>query len=372
MMSQVPLPFIELFEMMRSALKPLGIELGLEQYEWLRRGLEHGFGQASWDGESIESWANLRRLARLLWVKPIPSWEVALKRFDRTFDAYRALYLDVVPLEESRVDENLPTTDRVNWPVIPPRKGSEVEQAQTGSVKTAVAFQGKTAAEMDSKSHDFVLTPQDLPLSLEQVRGNWRSLRQSVREGGNYELDLDRTVEQIVRRGFFDDVVMRPLAMRRAELVLLVDDSPGMVPFRRTIEPLVQAVEEGFISPGQIYRFTTYPDQYLFDWRRGSQAFAIDSLLARLHRSRTVMVVVSDAGAAMGIVRGERVMGSLAFVERAAAAVRQLIWLNPLPESRWQGTSAEVIARGIEGRMVGLDRFDAAALRSRELGGVLV
>ncbi len=177
---------------------------------------------------------------------------------------------------------------------------------------------------------------------------------------------------QIVWRGSLDDVVMRPVAMRRAELVLLVDDSAGMVPFRGAIEPLIRAVEEGFVSPGQIYRFTSYPDQYLYDWRRGSQALAIDSLLARLHRSRTVMVVVSDAGAAMGIVRGERVVGSLGFARRAAAAVRQLIWLNPLPEGRWKGTSAEIIARGIEGRMVGLDRFDAAGLRPRELGGVLV
>jgi uncharacterized protein with von Willebrand factor type A (vWA) domain len=56
-----------------------------------------------------------------------------------------------------------------------------------------------------------------------------------VREGNLSEVDIDATVSQITRQGFFDNVVMRPVMQRRAELVVLVDDHEGMIPLRVAI-----------------------------------------------------------------------------------------------------------------------------------------
>jgi uncharacterized protein len=357
-MMQTPLPWIELFEVMRRALGPLGIALGVEHYDWLRQAMGKGYGGASWDGTSIASWENLRRL----------------KVFDRTFDAYRAEYQDCLPLvvSEPEVESNVDvkeTSVEIDWPMIPLPKGYENTAIETGNVKTLGAFQ---ASVSEVNSDQYRLSPQDLPLTLATVQRNWRSLRQSVREGGDDELDIEATVAQMIDRGFLDDVVWRPGRRRRAELVVLVDDSAVMLPLQWAIAPLIRAVEERWVSPAQIYRFTTYPDRFLYGWARSSEATAIEAVLSRLSRSRTVLVVVSDAGAAMGIVRGERIVGSLDFALRALPCVRQLIWLNPWPRERWVGNSAQAIDAGLLGRMLPLDEFEVTALRSRELGGVLV
>ncbi|MGB7313479.1 MAG: hypothetical protein WA939_11130, partial [Nodosilinea sp.] len=45
-----------------------------------------------------------------------------------------------------------------------------------------------------------------------------------------------------------------------------------------------------------LYRFTTYPDDYLYDWQQPSQAIALDQVLSRLHARRTIVLIWSEAG----------------------------------------------------------------------------
>ncbi len=372
-MAEAFLPFLELFEAVQRDLEPLGILLGLEQYDWLCRALDQGYGLVSLDGERLESWGNLRRVCQTLWVKPTPSYEVALTVFNRTFDRFVEEYQDAFP--EVEMGSVLQTHDelKLEYPEIPPRRGKTREVKQPSELKAVAAVKlGATKYPLLQSHGKYKLTPRDFPIDLSKVRQNWRLLRQSVREGNVYEVDIDATVAQIIAQGVMDDVVMRRVMQQRAELFLLVDDNSGMIPFRPAIAPLIQAIEGGWVFPAQIYRFTSYADQYLYGWRKAGQATAIDAVLSRLHPSRTVMLIVSDAGAAFGSVSGEQIVGMRKFVDRALPCVRQLIWLNPLPRECWRGNSAEAIAAFLEGQMIELDQFDGVKLRSRELGGVLV
>lgn len=373
--SSEPLPLMDLFEAMRQALQPLGIALGIADYVTLQQALAKGHGGASWDGQTIVSWENLRRVTQLLWLKPIPSYDVALKVFDRTFEDYRSSHQDyfsgeAIEVKSSVIFNSTVTVEEIQWPTIPPRKGYERKTVETGQVKTLGAFQSKSLQDLEGQN--YILSPQVLPLTLEQVQSHWRSLRQSVREGVKDELDLEATIAQMVDRGVLDDVVWRSRSRQRAELVVLVDDGAAMGPLTWAVEPLIRAVVERWVAPAQIYRFTSYPDQFLYGWARSREATAIAAVLSRWSRSRTVLLLVSDAGAAMGVVRPERIVGSLAFVERALPCVRQLLWLNPLPRERWVGNSAQAIAAGLAGRMLPLAEFEGRVLRSRERGGVLV
>lgn len=372
-MAEAFLPFLELFEAMQRAMQPLGIALGIEQYELLSRAIDQGYGLVSWDGECLESWENLRRVCRVLWVKPTPSYEAALKVFNQTFDRYMEQYRDTFPQAIVEVPDPQNYPSELQYPEIPPRKGRSTETTKTGEIKAIAAINtGTPKFALSSSEAGYQVKPKDFPLSLTQVQQNWRSLRQSVREGTVYEVDIDATVAQIIQQGVLDDVVMRPVMQQRAELLVLVDDHDGMIPFRPAIAPLIQAVEEGWVSPAQLYRFTSYVDQYLYGWRKAGQATAIDAVLSRLHPSRTVMLIVSDAGAAFGSVSGAQIVGTRKFLDRAFPCVRQLIWLNPLPRERWSGNSAQAIAEFLAGQMIELGQFNATMLRSRELGGVLV
>lgn len=54
------------------------------------------------------------------------------------------------------------------------------------------------------------------------------------------------------------------------------------------------------------------------------------------------MLIFSDAGAARGGYSQKRVELTAAFLQQIKAKVRYVAWLNPMPESRWQGTAGEV------------------------------
>jgi uncharacterized protein len=72
---------------------------------------------------------------------------------------------------------------------------------------------------------------------------------------------------------------------------------------------------------------------------------------------------VSDAGAAIGTQNEDRIKGTVAFLERWLACVRQILWINPVPEVRWTGTPATEIQAALGGRMLALDAFDGAAVK---------
>ena len=212
------------------------------------------------------------------------------------------------------------------------------------------------------------LTPRDLPLSRRSVLDSWRFLQRPRRQGTRQELDLQATIDRISQEGYFSDVVMRPVRSKRAELLVLVDDSNGMIPFRPAIEPLVTAIQSRQVSPAQLYRFTTYPDDYLYDWQVPSRAVPLDQVLSRLHPRRTIVAIWSEGGAtrrseAVKSQWQEHRQGLIQFLDRLRPCVGRLIWLNPLPPERWPGTLAGELACLLDGRMIqpgGQDLLDWA------------
>jgi uncharacterized protein with von Willebrand factor type A (vWA) domain len=86
------------------------------------------------------------------------------------------------------------------------------------------------------------------------------------------------------------------------------------------------------VPPASVYR-----DPHLTEplaWDRASRDWTAD----------TSVLVVSDAGAARGHRRLDRIRASGAFLAGLKRRTALLAWLNPMPEERWGGTSAQVIA----------------------------
>ena len=342
-------PFFDLFLQLRDG----GMALTPEQYDWLRQALAKGYGFYAEQG-----WDDLKRLCRLLWVKPSANYDGEI--FDRIFDAYvsqQGEKLEVLPEPppiRQNASEKTSEENPDNLPRVPPRRMPSRDAAEPPTAPVAVKVESRRQNQRNN-SQRFQLTPTDLPISTASVKASWNQLRHPVPVGRESELDLDATIDRIEREGIFHDVVLRPTLARRGELLLLVDDNNAMVPFFPALQPLICAVEERYISPGQIYRFTRYPERYLYHWHRPARAEPLDRILSRSHRYRTVAIIVSEAGAAMGTNKSQQVAGTIAFLERLTPCIRQLVWLNPLPLERWQGTSAAEIDRYLGGEMVGLD-----------------
>jgi len=176
---------------------------------------------------------------------------------------------------------------------------------------------------------------------------------------------MDATIRRITQEGYFSDVVMRPIKSKRVELIVLVDDGNVMLPFRPALQPLINAIETQQITPATVYRFTTYPDEYLYDWQQPTQAIPFDQVLSRMHVRRTIVLIWGDAGATQPNPSEDHRTGLMTFLTRLSPCVRSLIWLNPLPPHRWVGTLAEEVAYWLDGRMTYLSAPQVLALAKR-------
>lgn len=356
-MSSLDFPFLDLFQQLQQA----GMQLSPEQYDLLRQALGQGFGIATPEG----SWEDLRQVCRVLWVKPSRNYDEQV--FERVFERYvsdkrkqiRDLQRPQLPIKPLRSEPASPTR---RWPQVPPAKMPASPPAAASEAKTPVAVKTGLAGLPEVNTDGMVLTPRQMPLSQRAILDSWQCLRKPLREGDRTELDLPETIRRITQAGYFSDVAMRPMKRKRVEMQVLVDDSNAMLPFRPALQPLVRAIETQRIAPATLYRFTTYPDDYLYDWERPSQAVPLDRVLARMHPRRTVVLVFSEAGATRLSVSAEQRSGLMTFLTRLAPCTRSLVWLNPLPTYRWQGTLAAEVASWLDGRMIYLSGPQLLAL----------
>jgi uncharacterized protein len=353
--------------------------LTIDQFESLCQAVARGYG--------VEDWDQLRRVCRLLWVKPHESY--AEERFVASFERYRERCEEAIrsAFSAAPITPPSPVIFRSGvLPQLPPRiiKGSDkgidqsidqsreigADRPQPQQAVTAVQVAPATTAGAGSQ---FVL--RQLPIGPRSVQTTWQRLRSLAAVGPTSEVDCDRTVAQMLRTGLLSEVVLRSDRARRGDLLLLVDDDGPMLPFRPAVQPLLDAVLARRMRPAVVYRFTTYPVDYFYQWQRPTEAVAVSTVLSRLHRQRTMVMIVSDAGAASLSYNPARLQRTGQFLARLLPCVRDVLWLNPLPRERWAGTSAATLAKALNGRMVALEELGSrqqdAAIAEVQLWSVM-
>jgi uncharacterized protein len=352
-------PMLDLFLQLQTA----GMKLTIEHYELLRQSLSAGFG--------LSDWEELRDTCRLLWVKPSVNYDAEI--FDRVFDRYQQYYQQQLDRLQERErakmqQKTTPAIELGRLPSIPPRKSIKPETEAKSASSSGVEPTGRVGADAVQYGHS--LTPPhrpefdvQVPISAAVFRQTWLNLRRSIPDRRLSELDVAATIDRIGREGFFCDLVNRPVSQKKADLLLLIDDSNPMRPFVPVIQPLIQTVLQRRIAPGSIYRFNLYPTNYLYPWFQPLRGLPLAQVIGRSNKQRTVAIIVSDAGAASPIYDEDRVVETGNFLARLLPAVREILWVNPLPRERWVGTTAEPIDIALAGRMLSLDPGDWQQLR---------
>jgi len=336
------LPLLGLFIKLREA----GLPLGIDEYRLLLRALQSGFG--------INDQNALARLCRTLWVK---SPEEA-RLFDYYFEQMMA-QLDINQADSTIAE---PLTPAHEPSTATPTTGSSPKPPKPGKTKLVSSsklilkmedeIQVAQAVRQDSQGEDeipysrFILTDEYFPVTRRQMKQSWRYLRRMVREGPLEELDVPATVTKIGQQGVLLAPVLVPRRVNRAELILLIDQDGSMVPFHALSRRLAEtALRGGRLGKAGIYYFHNCPVEYLYHHPTHQEAEPIHRVLDRLYFGQTTLLIFSDAGAARGSFNPKRVELTNAFFERLKQKVRHVAWLNPIPRSRWQGTSANEIAR---------------------------
>lgn len=336
------LPLIELFSQLREA----GFPLGIGEYKLLLEALQKGFGTSDR--------TSLYRLCKTLWVKSAEDKRL----FDYHFELIVKESQEAIPAipekpeisapetEDSGIMETAPQLTEQTSERIISAPHPELIEAIEDEVQAAKAVMQATNKYEAISDRQFILTSEYFPVTRRQMKQSWRYLRRPVREGPPVELDVEATVNQIGRQGILLSPVLVPRRVNRSQLLLLIDRDGSMVPFHDLSQRLAEtAVRGGRLGNAGIYYFQNCPVEYLYHDPYQLEAEKIDRLLANLRPERSAMLIFSDAGAARGGYSEERVELTAAFLQQIKAKVRYVAWLNPMPESRWEGTTAGKVAR---------------------------
>jgi uncharacterized protein with von Willebrand factor type A (vWA) domain len=93
------------------------------------------------------------------------------------------------------------------------------------------------------------------------------------------------------------------------------------------------------------YYFHNCPIDYLYHDPYQTTAKPLPTVLAQLNPMQSVALIISDAGAARGRFNPERLELTQAFLQQLQRQIPYVVWLNPMPQSRWRRSTAGAIAQ---------------------------
>ena len=338
-----PSLIFEVFEELRRQ----GLPLGLTEYLTLATAAEEGHG--------LESYAQFKRMCRLLWATSTDDFAV----IDQAFGTIVDPWLEQEPLvQDTSPETDLPRTpesgtskkeDRSRKAPLAQGKELAAEGSSWGQPKRVPlggANPRKSTRSSRSGLHRFVMTPR-WPVPLRTLATTWRVLRQPRRQGPAVEWDIEGTVHRLAQTGIFLGPVFRPAQTNQAQLLLLIDQGGSMVPF----SPLVAQVTASLQLGGYRGRFTPW---YFHDVPH-PRVYARPMLVhGRLlpevldqQAGGTHLVILSDAGSARGTWERRRLEQTKQALTHIVRRFPNPVWLNPMPKDRWRGTTAEALAKEI-------------------------
>jgi hypothetical protein len=205
-----------------------------------------------------------------------------------------------------------------------------------------------------------------------------RRLRQFAREGAAEELDLGGTVQSTAHNAGWLDLKLVPERRNAVKLLLFLDVGGSMEDHVRICEELFSAVRSEFKHLIHFYFHNCIYDSVWRDSRRRHVEQVSVMELVRTYDSSYRIVLVGDAS--MSPYEIEKEGGSVerwndepgqVWLRRLFEAYPRAVWLNPVPEKYWTGTtSIGMIRRIAEDRMfpLTLDGVDRAMRRLKRRG----
>lgn len=333
----------QVFERLRRQGVPLGVSDYLEAIETIQAGV------------GLEDAASLKGLCRLLWTKSREDQEL----FDLAFAELVEPQLQTISTPEpitptsatpQSIIPEFSTTSPESTPSLSepqPQPEPEVElEPQQERVKlpsrpVEQSFVMKT--ELTEKPHYYQLTTR-LPISQRDMAGVWRQLRRPQRVGVSEELNVEGTINSICRSGLLLRPLLQPRRRNQARLVVLVDQQGSMVPFAPIVEATIESIlRGGLLGKTSLYYFHDCPEGFLYQRPSLTAALPVQSVLEEQAKGNSVLII-SDAGAARGCYDRRRVAETKSFLKTLSAYTYLFAWLNPMPKTRWQATTAEDIA----------------------------
>jgi uncharacterized protein with von Willebrand factor type A (vWA) domain len=236
-------------------------------------------------------------------------------------------------------------------------------------VRIGQKSEGNRSAVKIWDKREFRNLDDTVELGTRNIKLALRRLRQFAREGAELELDLPDTVRSTAHNAGWLDLKMVPERHNAVKLLLFLDVGGSMDDHVRVCEELFSAARGEFKHLEYFYFHNCLYDTVWKDSRR-RHVEQIDVMeILRTYDAGHKVVMVGDAS--MSPYEIEKEGGSVerwndeageTWLRRLLDAYPKTVWLNPVPEKYWGGTtSIGMIRRLMEERMFpltldGIDR----------------
>lgn len=331
----------------------------------IRKRFQLGIGELEAALDAVmNNWANsdrdLQRILRLLWCHSEEDRADFYFKWDELIKE-----LDTQPqLREQRSDPK--TKDPATDNDTSPSQGSMTDQTPVTSLPPVTQSLGvlpTQAPPVSAEAEEEIWNK--LPVNRRSMAYGWRTLRRLRADGRLDVVDVPATIEQAARQGFYVAPVFKRRATNHARLLLLIDRDGSMVPFHRFSRDLVQTAQEDcdldeiHLQEIQVAYFYNVPQEYVYADEHLTKPIELQPLLKWCDRETSVLIV-SDGGAARGNRRIERIRATTKFLANLRTYTNLVSWLNPVPQERWESTSAELLAYIVPMEVMNEDGFKIA------------
>jgi uncharacterized protein with von Willebrand factor type A (vWA) domain len=310
-----------------------------------RRGVNLGVGELLAAVHAVESGLDmndpdeLQHTIELLWCHSLEEGRMfRLEWEEATAQAVRPARADAATSPPTA----LPPPKRIKPPIDQPSPPEPIPEAPALSSDLAVL--PVRAPFAPAQANTAATLQMHWPVSRRSMVYAWRYLRRPLPDGPPHLLDVTATVEQAARQGFFLAPVYRRRERNHAQLALLIDQGGSMVPFHRFTRDMAETVRaESTLEQVDIYYFHNTPVDHLYAEPVLKTPIELERVLGQ-YTSDTSVLIVGDAGAARGHRVLNRIRATTTFLLRLKQQTGLIAWLNPMPQQRWPGTSAQIIA----------------------------
>ena len=224
--------------------------------------------------------------------------------------------------------------------------------------KQEVASLPVQAPSFTATEREGILSLQNyFPVSRRSMVYGWRFLRRPVADGCKNVLDIPVTIQKVTEQGYYLAPVYRRQQRNGARLLVLVDQNGSMMPFHQFSRDLVEtARDESLLQEEnvQVFYFHNVPASHVYQDVYLTKPILTQDVLGQCNGDTSVLIV-SDAGAARGYRRQERIQNTTRFLLQLRKRTSLIAWLNPMSRKRWVGSSAEILAYLVP--MFQMDRF---------------
>lgn len=365
--------------------------IGIDDYDALRESLRAGFGLSSREA--------LRSLCCLLWAKSNSEREIVTSLFDQIefldWDLSK-ITPATLSLPQNELDEPSATlsADEGHAPDVIPDPRPPVNADMPATLPRRGLPPISIAADL-LPAKPFVFVPH-FSLTPREVAQSFRYFRKPSLSGPPEDIDVDETIALRCRQGIIGSVVLKPRKRNTSRLLILVDRQGSMAPFHQLNEMLTDTIADADPSGGfAVYYFHDIPvegdDGRILSSIREQPFPVLDDVLNQITPLKTgyiyedsdlllpvlltdvlrsfahgsTVLLLSDAGAARRHYDPRRLLDTVGFIKALRLYTQRHVWLNPLPRTSWEGSTAVQIARHVPMFSIDLEGLNHAATALR-------